>query len=96
MRYLGGEPVFIGEPGTDDGVVICQEFDAAARRSSFLVFEAARVARGPVTRIPLNQQIYLGFHAGFRTAQDNTEGDSQQRLKAELNGKLCGTNKVVH
>ena len=83
MRYLGGEPVFIGEPGTDDGMVICQEFDAAARRSSFLVFEAARVARGPVTRIPLNQQIYLGFHAGFRTAQDNTERDSQQRLKAE-------------
>jgi all-trans-8'-apo-beta-carotenal 15,15'-oxygenase len=65
MRYLGGEPVFIGEPGTDNGVVICQEFDAAARKSSFLIFEAARVAHGPVTRIPLDHLLYLGFHAGF-------------------------------
>ncbi|PYP90383.1 MAG: hypothetical protein DMG65_11750 [Candidatus Angelobacter sp. Gp1-AA117] len=66
MRYLGGEPVFIGEPGSGNGVVICQEFDAAARKSSFLVFEAARVAPGPVTRIPLDDLLYLGFHAGFR------------------------------
>jgi all-trans-8'-apo-beta-carotenal 15,15'-oxygenase len=65
MRYLGGEPVFIGEPGTDNGVVICQEFHAAARKSSFLIFEAARVAHGPVTRIPLDHLLYLGFHAGF-------------------------------
>jgi carotenoid cleavage dioxygenase-like enzyme len=65
MRYLGGEPVFIGEPGTDNGVVICQEFDAGARKSSFLIFEAARVAHGPVTRIPLDDLLYLGFHAGF-------------------------------
>ncbi|HET9284031.1 MAG TPA: carotenoid oxygenase family protein [Candidatus Angelobacter sp.] len=65
MHYLGGEPVFIGEPGTDDGVVICQEFDAAARKSSFLVFQAARVAHGPVTRILLDDLLYLGFHAGF-------------------------------
>jgi len=65
MRYLGGEPVFVGEPGTDEGVVICQEFDAAARKSSFLIFEAAKVAHGPVTRIPLDDLLYLGFHAGF-------------------------------
>lgn len=65
MRYLGGEPVFIGEPGKDDGVVICQEFDAAALKSSFLIFKAARVAQGPITRILLDDLLYLGFHAGF-------------------------------
>lgn len=65
MRYLGGEPAFIGEPGTDNGVVICQEFDAAARKSSFLIFEAARVAQGPLTRILLDDLLYLGFHTGF-------------------------------
>jgi all-trans-8'-apo-beta-carotenal 15,15'-oxygenase len=66
MRYLGGEPVFIGSPGSDEGVVICQEFDAVARKSSFLFFEAARTSRGPVARIPLDGPFYLGFHAAFR------------------------------
>jgi all-trans-8'-apo-beta-carotenal 15,15'-oxygenase len=66
MHYLGGEPVFIGVPGTNDGVVICQEFDAVARKSSFLIFKAGRVAHGPITRIPLEKLLYLGFHAEFR------------------------------
>lgn len=67
MRYLGGEPVFIGEPGTDNGVVICQEFDAAARKSSFLMFRSLDVASGPITIIPAEQLVYLPFHAGFRS-----------------------------
>ena len=66
MRYLGGEPVFIGEPDSEKGIIISQEFDAIAQRSSFLVFEAGQVARGPVTRIPLHESLYLGFHAVFR------------------------------
>ena len=66
MCYLGGEPVFIGEPDSERGIIICQEFDAIAQRSSFLMFEAGQVARGPVTRIPLDESVYLGFHAVFR------------------------------
>ena len=66
MRYLGGEPLFIGPPASDEGVVICQEFDAAQRTSSFLFFEAGQVAQGPIARIPLDQLFYLGFHAAFK------------------------------
>ncbi len=66
LRYLGGEPVFIGDPGSPDGMVICQEFDAGQQKSSFLLFHAANVAGGPVTRIPVeNSILYLGFHATF-------------------------------
>ena len=68
MRYLGGEPVFIAASGTDEGVIICQEFDALARKSAFLVFEAATVAKGPIARIPLEHQLHLGFHAMFLSA----------------------------
>ena len=68
MRYIGGEPVFVGPTGIDEGVIICQEFDALARKSAFLVFEAAKVAKGPIARIPLEHQLHLGFHAMFLPA----------------------------
>ena len=68
MRYLGGEPVFVGANGSDEGVIICQEFDALARKSAFLVFEAAKVAKGPIARILLEHQLHLGFHAMFLPA----------------------------
>lgn len=63
--YLGGEPVFVGDPDGDDGVVICQELDAESRRSSFLLFDAHRLADGPIARLGLKSQIHLGFHACF-------------------------------
>jgi carotenoid cleavage dioxygenase-like enzyme len=65
-RYLSGEPVFIGAPASREAVVICQEFDAREVQTSFLVFDAWRVADGPVTRIPLERPLHLSFHAGFR------------------------------
>ncbi len=67
MRYLGGEPVMISDPGSTagEGVVICQEFDAQERKSSFLVFDARRVTEGPMTRMPQEKLLYLGFHAVF-------------------------------
>jgi len=64
-RYLGGEPVFVGEPGSRNGVVICQEFDANDRKSYFLLFDSQNVSTGPVARLILNSQLYLGFHAVF-------------------------------
>jgi len=66
MRYLGGEPVFIAAEGSEDGLIICQEFDAQKRRSSFLLFDAHRVHRGPVAKLSLKQPVYLGFHAIFQ------------------------------
>lgn len=73
QRYLGGEPVFIGETESSAGVVICQEFDAENGRSYFLLFDAHEVSRGPVARIAVNRTLYLGFHAVFQIAQSTTE-----------------------
>ena len=68
MSYLGGEPVFIGDPDSSQGVVLCQEFVAGEERSYFVLFDAHEVGKGPIARIPLNQALYLGFHATFRPA----------------------------
>ncbi|HEY6253587.1 MAG TPA: carotenoid oxygenase family protein [Candidatus Angelobacter sp.] len=64
--YLGGEPAFVGEPGSANGVVICQEFDARNRKSYFLVFDSRNIRQGAKTRIALDHILYLGFHAAFK------------------------------
>lgn len=67
MRYLCGEPIFIGDPSNERaGAVVCQEFDARAGACAFLVFDALRVAAGPVARVSLDAPVHLGFHASFR------------------------------
>jgi all-trans-8'-apo-beta-carotenal 15,15'-oxygenase len=66
MCYLGGEPVFIAAESGNKGVVICQEFDAQARKSSFLLFDAHQARSGPVARLRLESAVYLGFHAVFQ------------------------------
>jgi all-trans-8'-apo-beta-carotenal 15,15'-oxygenase len=66
-HYLGGEPIFLADPADDHrGSVICQQFDAEYRRSSFLLFDAHDVARGPVAELRLRRPVHLGFHASFR------------------------------
>jgi len=65
-HYLGGEPVFIPDPGHEmGGAVICQMFDAEHRSSSFCVFDAFQVAQGPVATLRLRSPIHLGFHTCF-------------------------------
>ncbi|MEM8994925.1 MAG: carotenoid oxygenase family protein [Acidobacteriota bacterium] len=64
--YLGGEPVFLSNPeDPGDGLILCQLFEAPRRESSFLLFDAARVADGPVSRLPLEHPMPLGFHAVY-------------------------------
>jgi len=46
--------------------VICQEFDAREKKSSFLLFDARHVRNGPVAKLRLEQPIYLAFHAVFQ------------------------------
>lgn len=65
MTYLGGEPVFIGDPNSTQGVVICQEFAVRDQQSFFLLFDAFDVKKGPIARIPVGQALHLGFHATF-------------------------------
>lgn len=67
-RYLGGEPVFVPSGPGREGAVICQEFDAERRQSSFLVFDALAVARGPLARLRAPAPVHLGFHACFTAA----------------------------
>ncbi|HMG74273.1 MAG TPA: carotenoid oxygenase family protein [Pyrinomonadaceae bacterium] len=66
MHYLGAEPVLIADPGCETaGVVICQIFDAERASSSFAIFDAFKVAAGPIAVLPLTEPIALGFHASF-------------------------------
>jgi carotenoid cleavage dioxygenase-like enzyme len=63
-HYLGSEPIFINNPwGT--GAVICHLVDAENNSSSFALFDAMRVARGPIALLRLKKPIHLGFHASF-------------------------------
>jgi all-trans-8'-apo-beta-carotenal 15,15'-oxygenase len=63
--YLGSEPIFINND-KGAGVVICHLFDAGNYASSFALFEATRVDRGPIALLRLKEPIHLGFHASFR------------------------------
>lgn len=66
LHYLGGEPIFVGDPHDEGaGAVICQLFDAERVASAFAVFDAFHVARGPVALLGLKEPIHLGFHASF-------------------------------
>ena len=65
-HYLGGEPVFVGDPDDDAvGAVICQLFDAEGVKSAFAIFDAFDVARGPQALLHLRHPVHLGFHAVF-------------------------------
>jgi all-trans-8'-apo-beta-carotenal 15,15'-oxygenase len=65
-EYLGGEPVFAGNPGNPhEGVVIVEHFDTNEGRCEFLLFDAFDVQEGPIARLPLRKPIHPGFHASY-------------------------------
>jgi all-trans-8'-apo-beta-carotenal 15,15'-oxygenase len=65
-QYLGGEPLFLRSPSeATSGVVICQSFDAAHTASSFLVFDAFAVSRGPIATLRLPAPVPPLFHSSF-------------------------------
>ena len=64
-NYLGGEPIFVGNPESTEGAVICQNFDAEREQSSFLIFNAHDIRSGPIATLRLKKAIHLGFHAAF-------------------------------
>jgi all-trans-8'-apo-beta-carotenal 15,15'-oxygenase len=67
LCYLAAEPVVVGSPESSgrEGVVICQEFDARKRKTSFLLFDKNKVSGGPIARLATPHQLHLGFHAVF-------------------------------
>jgi carotenoid cleavage dioxygenase-like enzyme len=64
--YLGGEPIYLGDPHSSEGAVICQEFNANREESSFLIFDARHVTLGPVATLRLRNTVPFGFHASFQ------------------------------
>eukprot|EP00741_Cyanophora_paradoxa_P007779 tig00001208_g7526.t1 len=63
-----GEPLFVPRPdGTaeDDGYVITLAHDDSRETSEALVYDAGRVAAGPVARVQLPNRVPYGFHGTF-------------------------------
>ena len=48
-----------------DGSVIVQRLNTAEKKAEILIFDAARVAAGPIATLPLRHMIHPGFHASF-------------------------------
>jgi all-trans-8'-apo-beta-carotenal 15,15'-oxygenase len=66
-QYLGGEPMFIGDPSDQStGAIICQVFDAEHMISAFALFDAFHVASGPVAMLRLREPLPPLFHTSFR------------------------------
>jgi all-trans-8'-apo-beta-carotenal 15,15'-oxygenase len=92
-HYLCGEPVFIGHPRDEKaGAVICQSFDAAGARSSFVIFDAFKVARGPIAVLRLKEPIHFGFHASFDPTGGNFLKGESGRQQKQASG-LAGGDK---
>jgi all-trans-8'-apo-beta-carotenal 15,15'-oxygenase len=65
-EYLGGEPVFIGNPQSKrQGVVIVEHLNARNDQADFLIFNAFDLKSGPLARLPLRQRLHPGFHASW-------------------------------
>jgi all-trans-8'-apo-beta-carotenal 15,15'-oxygenase len=68
---LGGEPVFLPDPGRPGlGYTLCQELDVHRGKMRFLLFDAYDLAAGPVARLDLLEPIHLGFHACWAGSAD--------------------------
>jgi len=64
LHYLGSEPIFLNNPH-GGGAIICHLFNAETESSSFALFDAMQVHRGPIALLHLKEPIHLGFHASF-------------------------------
>ena len=66
-QYLGGEPIYVANPGNPaDGVVIVEHLLPAENRGEFLLFDGHSLQSGPIATLPLRFPIHPGFHASFR------------------------------
>ncbi|HSR50379.1 MAG TPA: carotenoid oxygenase family protein [Acidobacteriota bacterium] len=68
-HYLGGEPIFIPDPESGNGVIICQIYDAQNRKASFALFDPLKINQGPLARLHLRHPIPPLFHASWTPAQ---------------------------
>ncbi len=84
-RYALGEGVFgsetvmaprIGSTGEDDGYLVTMTVDMNRDLSECLVFDAQRLADGPLARIRLPERISSGTHSTWRRARRFRDGGS--------------------
>jgi carotenoid cleavage dioxygenase len=61
--YVAGSPTAAGGPAEDDGYLVTLTTDMNDDASYCLVFDAARVADGPVCKLPLPERISSGTHS---------------------------------
>ena len=62
-----GEPVFIDKPDAsqDDGWLISQCLDAEECRTFFALFDASKIADGPIAKIKLGHHVPISFHGSW-------------------------------
>jgi carotenoid cleavage dioxygenase-like enzyme len=73
--WLGGEAAFAPRRGSQDdqdGYVLTFAADEASGESALLVFDAGRLADGPVARVRLPERVPAGFHACWVPADQLT------------------------
>jgi carotenoid cleavage dioxygenase-like enzyme len=71
--YVAGEPAFVANPADPkQGAIICPIFNAEERATTFAIFDAFAVRRGPAATVRLRTPIHLGFHATFLASRGTT------------------------
>jgi len=64
--YFGSEPTFLPNPEDESaGLVLCKRFDAERRRDAYLLFDAHRVAAGPVAVLHAEEATPPCFHGSY-------------------------------
>jgi all-trans-8'-apo-beta-carotenal 15,15'-oxygenase len=91
-----GEPLFVprdncpksgdGAP-EDDGYLLSVLYNGKTRESDLVIFDAAGISSGPVTRIPLGAAIPHGYYGCFASEHANWSPDEILR-RAKLHDKM--------
>lgn len=67
-KWAPGEPVFIPRPGSDregDGYVIAPVFRLEGRGNAYMLFDAMKIAAGPLATIHVPYHFRPGFHGNW-------------------------------
>jgi all-trans-8'-apo-beta-carotenal 15,15'-oxygenase len=88
-----GEPLFVPrdkgrtEVQEDDGYLLSVLYNGKTRESEVVIFDAARVRSGPITRIPIGAAIPHGYHGCFASEHADWSPDEILR-RAKLHDKM--------
>jgi all-trans-8'-apo-beta-carotenal 15,15'-oxygenase len=69
--FYVSEPVVAPDPAAtaeDSGWVLCEVLDGEAGKSFLAIFDAGRIADGPVARLRLSRHLPMSFHGWWESA----------------------------